>query len=182
MRLQPKGEGGQVFLALVRTLAESVMSEARNPKWTSYGALELDMFAPTAQDFELFLAAAEPLANVEFSKNLNEAPAHKSKEELVEEARGYFNAERYWEAHETLESIWRTTAGEEKLFLQGVILVCAALVHHQKGEDEVALGVLGRAARQLDYKAGSYFGIKVKQLKDQAVKMLSSKRFEVFRV
>jgi hypothetical protein len=90
---------------LVKALAESVMTEARNPKWTSYGALELDIFARSPKDFELFLAAAEPLAIVEFSKNLNEAPPHNTKDQLVEEARGYFNSERYWEAHETLESI-----------------------------------------------------------------------------
>ena len=122
VRLQPKRGQGPTFLPLVRSLAESVMAEARNPKWTSYGALELDIFAPSKSDFELFLAAVEPLARLEFSKNLSEAPPHKSKQELIEEARGYFNAERYWEAHETLESVWRSATGEEKRYLQGVIL------------------------------------------------------------
>lgn len=182
VRLQPKERDGQVFLALAKSLAESVMAEARNPKWTSYGALELDIFAASAKDFELFLAAVEPMARVEFSRDLNEAPAHKPKEALIEEARRYFNSERYWEAHETLESIWRIATGEEKRYLQGLILVCAAFVHHQKREDEVAFGVLRRATRQLDYAAESYHGIRVKPLKKRAEAILESKKFEVFRV
>jgi hypothetical protein len=171
-----------VFLPLVKSLAESVMAEARNPKWTSYGALELDIFAPSPNDLELFLAAIEPLAEVEFSRNLSEAPAHKSKEALIEEARRYFNSERYWEAHETLESVWRSASGKEKLYLQGLILVCASFVHHQKREHEVALGVLRRAAKQLDYGAASYHSVNVKRLKKQVDGILDAKRFENFRV
>ena len=182
VRLQPNEKDGPVFLSLAKSLAESVMAEARNAKWTSYGALELDIFAETEKDFELFLAAVEPLAKVEFTRNLNEAPAHKSKEELIEEARRYFNSERYWEAHETLESVWRTSNGIEKTYLQGLILVCAAFVHHQKNEEEVAIGVLRRASRQLDYSAGHYYGIKVRELKDRAEAIISSRKFEVFRV
>lgn len=182
VRLKPKGEGGAVFLALVKSLAESVMAQARNPKWTTHGALELDIFAPTANDLALFMAAVEPMADIEFSKNLSEAPPHKSKEALIEEARGYFNSERYWEAHEALESAWRTTAGDEKSYLQGLILVCAAFVHHQKREEVVALGVLRRASRQLSYGANHYFGIKVDALKKKVDGILATDRFEVFRV
>jgi len=182
VRLQPNEEGGQVFLALVRSLAESVMAEARNPKWTSHGALELDIFAPSRSDFELFLAAIEPLARVEFSRNLGEAPTHRSKEGLIEEARGYFNSERYWEAHETLESVWRNASGEEKSYLQGLILVCAAFVHHQKREEEVALGVLRRAAKQLDYGSASYYGVDVGRMQKRVDRILDAREFDVFRV
>ena len=182
VRLQPKEKEGPVFLPLVRALAESVMAEARNPKWTSDGALELDIFAPSTSDLELFLAAIEPLARVEFSRNLSEAPAHESKEELIQEARGCFNSERYWEAHETLESVWRNATGEEKLYLQGLILVCAAFVHHQKREEGVALGVLRRAAKQLDYGAASYHGVEVERVKKEVGGILEAKRFEPFRV
>lgn len=158
------------------------MLEARNPKWTSYGALELDVFARSKGDFALFLAALEPLAELEFSRDLGEAPPYKGKEELVSEARGYFNSERYWEAHEVLEAIWRTVKGEEKLYIQGVILVCAAFVHHQKREEKVALGVLARAGKQLSYGQSSYYGIDVKRLARKTASILSSKQFKVFRI
>ena len=182
VRLRPNEGQGAAFHPLVKSLAESVLAEARKPKWTSYGALELDIFAPSANDFALFLSTVEPFARVEFSRNLGEAPTHKSKEELIEEERGYFNSERYWEAHETLETVWRNAAGKEKSYLQGLILVCAAFVHHQKREEAVALGVMRRAAKQLAYDVESYHGIKVERLKNRADEILANGRFEVFRV
>jgi hypothetical protein len=182
VRLIPKGEGDPAFLSTVRSLAKSVLAEARNPKWTSYRALEIDIFVPSAGDFSLFLATVEPLARIEFTKNLSEAPPHKPKNELIEEARAYFNSERYWEAHETLEAVWRNATGEEKRYLQGLILVCAAFVHHQKGEDGVALGVLNRAAKQLFHEGDSYHGIDSESLKNRVDHVLGVGRFEAFRI
>jgi predicted metal-dependent hydrolase len=42
-----------------------------------------------------------------------------------------YNAERYWDCHETLESDWLEAEGEEKRFIQGVIQIAAACVHIQ---------------------------------------------------
>lgn len=182
VRLLPPHGSGKQFLDSVMALARSVMVEARNPKWTSYGALEVDVFAKSKEDFALFLAALEPLAKLEFSRDLNEAHPHLTKEETVAEARMCFNSERYWECHEVLEGLWRNLEGEEKLYVQGLILVCAAYVHHQKGEDEVALGVLGRANKQLSYGGVSYHGIDVEGVKREVGKVLRSKRFYVFSV
>jgi hypothetical protein len=182
VRLLPQNGGGTKFLDSVRALARSVMVEARNPKWTSYGALEIDIFARSKEDFALFTAAVGPLAEIEFSRNLNEAQPHMAKEETVAEARAYFNSERYWECHEVLEGLWRNVEGEEKLYLQGLILVCAAFVHHQKREDQVALGVLARANKQLSYGRASYHGIDVVRVKEEVRAILGSKRFRVFRI
>ena len=134
----------------MKALARSVGVEAKNPKWTSNGALELDIFSPTAADLETFLAASGPIAKTEFVTNLNRAPEHLSDGEILSRARRLFDAERYWECHEVLEGLWRQKQGDEKRLLQGLILLCAAYVHHQKGEEEVALGVLGRGAKLLD--------------------------------
>ncbi len=182
IRLKPKEGGGPAFLGAVRLLAKSLIAEARNPKWTSYGALEIDVFANSESDFALFLAAVEPVAEVEFSRNLSEAPPPKSKEALIEEAREFFDSERYWESHELLESVWRNLAGEEKRYVQGLILVCAAFVHHQKGEDSVALGVLARANRQLSYDGEDYHGISVGRLRREVEAILKEGRFHLFRV
>ncbi len=170
------------LLLAVKTVARSVGAEPRNPKWTSYGALELDIFCPTRADFDLFLLAVKPLARSEFARDLNAAPPHKTEKELFSEAREYFNSERYWESHEVLEGVWRLKQREEKRFLQGIILVCAAFVHHQKGEDEVALGVLRRAADQLDYPTPEYGGFSVPELKSHVQEILRSRRFSNFRV
>ena len=125
---------------------------------------------------------ASPLAKLEFIRDLNVAPPHKTDAETFSEARRLFNEERYWECHEVLEGIWRGKQGEEKRLLQGIILVCAAFVHHQKGEDSVALGVLRRAIPQLELSSRSYGGFDVTALKKNAMRVLDGGRFSNFRV
>ena len=182
IRLRETRTPGEKLLAGVRTVAKSLGASPRNPKWTSYGALELDVFAPTRADFELFVSALRPMAEVEFTKDLNLAPPHMAEPELFEEARRLFNDERYWECHEVLEGVWRTKQGEEKSLLQGIILVCAAFVHHQKGEEAVALGVLGRAVRQLESPEHEYGGFDVAGLKKRVDDIIQTREFVNFRV
>jgi uncharacterized protein len=182
VRMDPSGGLNDRLLPSLRIVAKLVGVEVRNPKRTSYGALELDIFAPSGADFEMFLAAAEPLGTLEFASDLNVAPPHLSDVQLFQEARLYFNSERYWECHETLERAWRLMAGKEKLYVQGIILVCAAFVHHQKGEGEVALGVLDRAMKQLNLETRLFHGIDVNSLRRHVERIFSSGRFETFRI
>lgn len=182
IRLVAPGTSQESLLFTVRALARSVGAQSRNPKWTSYGALELDIFCPTKADFDLFLSAVGPLADLEFAKDLNVVPPHSQEEELFAEAREYFNSERYWECHEVLEGVWRLKHGEEKSLLQGIILVCAAFVHHQKGEESVALSILGRALKQLVFGAESYGGFSVSDLKRNVQEILSKRKFSNFVV
>jgi hypothetical protein len=177
VRLVPQEALRDGLLGAVRSVARLVGVEPRNPKWTSYGALELDIFCPTRGDLDVFLAAVGPIAKPEFVTDLNRAPEHSTDKQILANARGLFNSERYWECHEVLEGLWRQKQGEEKRFLQGVILVCAAFVHHQKGEETVGLGVLGRAARQLDFPQDVYGGIDVARLKQHVLRMLGQRKF-----
>lgn len=180
--MKAKGVPRERLLGSTKAVARDLGVECRNPKWTSYGALELDVFCPTKGDFRLFIEATRPLAVPEFTRDLGETPEYKPEGELISEARFLFNAERYWECHEVLEGIWRTKQGREKLLLQGIILVCAGYVHHQKGEDDVALGVLSRAERQLEYSAAEYAGINIGELRAGVGAVLESRRFTSLRV
>ncbi len=182
LRLKPKGQSQQEFVRTLRLLAKSIGAESKNPKWTSYGALEMDVFAPGKSDFELLTRIVEPLSSVEFARDLNVAPEHKSDDELFKEAWGYFNSERYWECHEVLEGVWRVRTGEDKRYLQGLILVCAAFVHHQKGEDKVALGILGRASGQLTYSTRIYHGLDTARFAEDAASILKAGTFRNFKV
>ena len=182
LRLTSEGSPKEGFLASVRSFARSVGVEARNPKWTSYGALEVDIFARAKGDYELFLAAISPIYEVEFSRDLNVAPPHHTDERVIEEARGYFDSERYWEAHETLEGLWRVKTGEEKQFLQGLILLCAAFVHHQKGRDDVTSGVLGRAIPRLEFSSPGYHGLDTVSIRAEALRMAKTGDFSPFRL
>lgn len=170
------------LLETARTVARTLGLDPRNPKWTSYGALELDVFCPTTSDFDLFVAALRPLAEFEFTKDLSAPPRHKSDEALFEEARSLFNAERYWECHEVLEGVWRQRQGEEKRLLQGVILVCAAFVHHQKQEEGVALGVLRRSLPLLGSSREEVAGIHLPGFRRHVQEAIGSGKFVNFRV
>ncbi|WP_243032385.1 DUF309 domain-containing protein [Thermus altitudinis] len=69
---------------------------------------------------------------------------------LWEAVRSLWEAGRYFEAHEVLEGAWREAQGEEKRFLQGLILLAAAL--HQ--------GKLGRGGmRNLKKAEGKLLGL-----------------------
>ena len=93
-----------------------------------------------------------------------------------------FNQERYWESHEALESVWLTAIGREKELLQGLILAAAALVHLQKGEDDVALSILSRASEKFRNDNGSYSGIDISKLEKIISSMLSSYKPAVFKI
>ncbi len=57
-----------------------------------------------------------------------------------------FNAGQYWDAHEALESIWRSVEDEaEALVLQGLIQAAAALLHRERGNRH-GVRAVGQAA------------------------------------
>jgi len=57
-----------------------------------------------------------------------------------------FNEGAFWEAHEALETIWRSVPDEgEALVIQGLIQAAAALWHRQRGNPH-GVGVVGEAA------------------------------------
>ena len=182
IRVLPGAGRGQDLLRVVRTLSKYLGARAVNPKWTSYGALELDVFVANPSDLDVLLAAVEPLASVEFSRNLDDPPKPRSKEEIVERAVALFNAERFFESHEDLESLWRTAQGGEKELLQGMILVCAAFVHEQKGERSVALGIVKRSLPKLAWTEREYHGIDVGRLERRMERALSQGDLAVFKI
>ncbi|MDG6989190.1 MAG: DUF309 domain-containing protein [Nitrososphaerota archaeon] len=180
--LKAKGVPRGSLLDSARAATRGLGVQCRNPKWTSFGSLELDVFSPTREDFDLFIEAVRPLADFEFTRDLSAPPEHKPEPELLSEARSLFNAERYWECHEVLEGIWRSKQGDEKRLLQGIILVCAAFVHHQKGEAEVAAGILRRAKPQVVYPFPRYGGFDLEALRANVETVLQTGRFSSFRV
>jgi hypothetical protein len=182
LRVVPNEPDRQRFLSSLKSLGGSLGASVKHPRWTSYGALEIDVFAPSVQDFQLFVATLEPLSKIEFTKNLDDVPPFKPKDEVLEEAKGYFNAERYWECHETLESVWRPAKGDEKSLVQGIILVCAALVHEQRGERDVALGIYRRALPQIAWSGRTYQGIDIPRLRRNVESSLAKGELPPFKI
>ncbi|WP_229657512.1 DUF309 domain-containing protein [Thermogymnomonas acidicola] len=65
--------------------------------------------------------------------------------EAISSARFLFSMERYWEAHNVLEGLWREERGKRRDALQAIILVAAAGVKVQMGQDSACRGLLKRA-------------------------------------
>jgi uncharacterized protein len=60
-----------------------------------------------------------------------------------------FNRAHFFEAHETLEELWRGTSGPLRLFYQGLIQLAVALYHLSNGNRRGALNLLGKGLDKL---------------------------------
>ena len=123
------------------------------------------------------LATIAPISEYEHvvEKNL-------PKQTAVEYARSLFNVQKYWLAHEVLESIWKNAQGYEKEILNGIILVAAAFVHDEKDETDICISILKRASKKLEKGAGDYLGIDIDRLKYNLLKIIQEgpiKRFQI---
>ncbi len=64
----------------------------------------------------------------------------------LDQARERFNAGAYWEAHEALETVWRSIIkDDDALVWQGLIQAAAALFHLKRGNRH-GVEVVGKAA------------------------------------
>ncbi len=89
--------------------------------------------------------------------------------DAIKRAVQLFNDERYWEAHEALEYVWKSATGTEKEILNGIILVAAAFVHDEKDEQDICISILQRAKRKLELTSDKYYEIDIPKI----VEMLS---------
>ena len=96
------------------------------------------------------------------------------KDEAIKFAKNLFNAEKYWRAHEVLESIWKNSYGDEKVLLNGLILIAAAFVHYQKNESEICISILKRAMIKLERTRGYYFEIRFDEIKDRISEIIKT--------
>ncbi len=60
-----------------------------------------------------------------------------------------FNRAHFFEAHETLEDLWRGTSGPLRLFYQGLIQLAVALYHLSNGNRRGALNLLAKGVDKL---------------------------------
>lgn len=107
---------------------------------------------------------------------------NREKQEAISEALTFFNEEKYWIAHEILESIWKQSKGTEKDLIGGIILVCAAFVHYQKDEENVCISILERAFTKLKDAGGLYNQIDIDRLKTIIRNILIESKVKLFRI
>ncbi len=75
-----------------------------------------------------------------------------------------FNEGFFFEAHEILEQAWRAERGEPRLFLQGLIQVCAGFHHFQNGNLNGALELLQRGSDKMREYPNHYLGFDAEAL------------------
>jgi hypothetical protein len=136
-------------------------------------AVEFDLLSTSREVMERCLMRLEetfgPALTIRELDSYNQAlnPAQALREGVV-----LFNEERYWESHESLEAVWRISAGVEREILQGIILLAASLVHLQKDESAVALSIMRRANPKLPQE-GTLGNIDLTELKRRLGKILA---------
>jgi uncharacterized protein len=121
--------------------------------------IEYDISIREGKDLGSLLTRIEVIAPLASYEEIMER--HMEKDEAIMRAVELFNDERYWEAHEALEYVWKNATGTEKEILNGIILVAAAFVHDEKDEQDICISILQRAKRKLDRTSDKYHGIDI---------------------
>ncbi|HXZ90762.1 MAG TPA: DUF309 domain-containing protein [Candidatus Dormibacteraeota bacterium] len=146
-------------------------------------AIELDLLLTSRDKLESAThALAENLGPMLTLRELDSPGPQTSVGQAIHDGIEFFNEERYWESHEALEYAWRRAEGAEKKVLQGIILVAAALVHLQKNESAVAVGVMARARDKLSAYHGERFGVSVDGLHETISRMVEAGRPQFFKI
>lgn len=104
------------------------------------------------------------------------------KEAGIKDGIYYFNNERFWEAHEAWEGVWKKCSGREKEVIQGIILVAVAFAHSQKNDDTIGLGMFGRALEKIGDFTGMYHNIDVDKIKNKITEMRKLNEMTRFQV
>ena len=74
-----------------------------------------------------------------------------------------FAAGEWWEAHEAWEGVWMTAQGDERHFVQGLILLAAAL-HKRWHHGSLTHRNYDKALRHLDLLPAQYGGVDLQRL------------------
>ena len=80
-------------------------------------------------------------------------------EPLLEAGINFFNEERYFEAHEAWEDLWRLTTGRARLYYQGLIQTAVGLHHLNRGNTRGACAQLSKAVSKLGEYPSDFCGV-----------------------
>lgn len=138
---------------------------------------DISMPAGHAEEFIGKLASISPVESIE-----EVVERHIPKEAAIQMAIRAFNDEKYWNAHELLEGVWKPATGEERSILNGIILVAAAFVHDEKDETGICISILRRALAKLESGRGVYAGIDIDRLAGKVTEIINTGRVTRFTI
>jgi len=134
--------------------------------------IEFDTSTSDSMDVKTIISRLEAIAPLAGYEEILER--HMQKDWAIARAVQLFNDERYWEAHEVLEYLWKNAKGVEREILNGIILVAAAFVHDEKDESDVCISILRRARKKLDQTIGNYHGINTNRIADMVTEIINT--------
>ncbi len=135
--------------------------------------VELDISVDGAE-IDAFVECLRPVGRRLRARHIAESDT--TRDDAVLAGVEYFNTERFWESHESFEGVWLSCrrGTTERDTVQGIILAAAALVHHQKGEDDIAVSILGRASEKLHGAPAECCGIDIGAVRAKVESMIAS--------
>jgi uncharacterized protein len=142
--------------------------------------IEFDISIPDDMDVNRIIERLEAISPLASYDHIIER--HMEKDKAIKRAIQLFNDEKYWEAHEALEYVWKNANGIEKDILNGIILVAAAFVHDEKDEPNVCLSILRRAKKKLEGASGIYYGMDVNRIADRISEIINSGKIDRFTI
>ena len=173
-------------LRSLRSLLQNYnLAEVRDIRISSY-FIELDVITRrtsslSAHDHDFFgpISSIGSLISLE---ELNEPSDYLSHEDAVMSSIFLFNMERYWKSHEVLESVWKDSKGQTKSLLNGIILVDAAYVHFQKGENDIFLSILNRSLEKFKDYSEYFYDINMSFLLKDINKIILTKSIFIIKI
>jgi hypothetical protein len=167
-----------ILRSLRSLLQDYNLAEVRDIRISSY-FIELDVitghtFSLSADDHDFF-GPINTIGSLIRLEELNEQSNFLSNEDAVMSSIFLFNMERYWKSHEVLESVWKDSKGQTKSLLNGLILVDAAYVHLQKGENDIFFSILNRSLEKFKDYSRYFYDINMKYLIKDINKIILTK-------
>jgi uncharacterized protein len=174
------------ILRSVRSLLQDYnLAEVRDIRISSY-FIELDVitghtFSLSADDHDFF-GPINTIGSLIRLEELNEQSNFLSNEDAVMSSIFLFNMERYWKSHEVLESVWKDSKGQTKSLLNGLILVDAAYVHLQKGENDIFFSILNRSLEKFKDYSRYFYDINMNYLMKDINKIILTKNVFTIKI
>ena len=147
------------------------------------GFVELDV-SVDKDDFDAVVSRLAPIGGLDDARHVTEEEGggEVTKDRGLCDGIFYYNHERFWEAHEAWEGVWKRCDGREKLLVQGLILLAVSFAHCQKNDDLIGLGMLGRAEEKIGDHTGTYHGMDIDRIRRKITEMRTNRRLVRFEV
>ncbi len=131
-------------------------------------------------ELDMLIGKLSPIGELDNTRHVVEEKIEK--EEGIKDGIFYFNNERFWESHESLEGVWKKCYGAEKELVQGIILLAVAFAHAQKNEADIGVGMLDRSLKKLGDSPSMYGTIDVDLIRAKIKKMQKTKLLTLFEI